>query len=242
MVPSSPMYRIALLLAFSAGTAHAQSEGTRNELIRSGGVTLSEQAPADHASSLAVPIHNEPIEPNSPAKKLIPLARKQHHASTDAAERPKAVSPTQSLATVGGSLAIVLGLFFALAWVTRRGMPARIGKLPGEVIEVLGKAPLSKGQELQMVRVGSKLLLLCVTQHGSETLTEISDPQEVDRLSAVCRRNSPQGVSATFDQMLTSMGREPARGFAEDPRVAEARVANERVAGTRASQGARRHA
>jgi flagellar biogenesis protein FliO len=134
------------------------------------------------------------------------------------------------MVTVGGSLAFVLALFFTLALLTRRGLPRGLAKLPGEVIEVLGKAPFTKGQELQLVRIGTKLLLLCVTPHGCETLTEINDPMEVDRLSSVCRRHHPQGVSAAFDQLLVNVGREPAQGFAGQPRAnAMARGGQRRV-------------
>jgi flagellar biogenesis protein FliO len=266
MVPLAPILRIGLLWGLLLAPLSAQEPLPREELIRSGGVSVGTspvETPLlepplvsvpqrEQASRLQPPVTDPLVQPvawqdtakdttketaesptnSAPAKRPIPLARK--HATATEAERPKAVSPTQSLATVGGSLAVVLALFFGLAWVTRRGMPARIAKLPGEVIEVLGKAPFTKGQELQMVRIGSKLLLLCVTPHSCETLTEINDPDEVDRLSAVCRKNSPTGMSATFDQMLHTMGREPARGFAEDPRITAARE--------KMQSGARRHA
>ena len=239
MVPVEHIYRILFALLLVAGPIAAQGANSESEIVRSGGVSLDavHASPGDKASVLEAPVYRDPfVQPATYAesipvaeptthpetlattKKMLPLARKQA-VQPGTAERPKPASPVQSLTTVGGSLALVLGLFFALAWVTRRGMPPRIAKLPGEVIEVMGKAALSKGQELQLVRIGTKLLLLCVTPHSSETLTEINDPEEVDRLSAVCRRNSPQGVSATFDQMLSSMGREPARGFADDPRT-----------------------
>jgi flagellar biogenesis protein FliO len=132
-------------------------------------------------------------------------------------------NPTDSLITMGGSLCVVLTLFFGLAWLTRRGMPKGMGKLPGEVIEVLGKTPLVKGQELQLIRVGARLVLICVTPTGSETLTEIVDRTEVDRLSAICRTNSPSSMTAAFNQVLTVAGREPASGFAGNSRTSSER-------------------
>jgi flagellar biogenesis protein FliO len=113
----------------------------------------------------------------------------------------------------------VLTLFFGLAWLTRRGQPKNLGKLPGEVIEVHGKAPLIKGQELQLVRVGAKLLLLCVTPTGCETLTEITNHDEVDRLATICRSSGPSSMTAAFNQVLTGIGREPAAGFAGSART-----------------------
>jgi flagellar biogenesis protein FliO len=128
-------------------------------------------------------------------------------------------NPTESLITMGGSLCVVLTLFFGLAWLTRRGLPKGHGKLPGEVIEVLGKTPLVKGQELQLIRVGARLVLICVTPSGSETLTEIVDRTEVDRLSTICRTNSPSSMTAAFNQVLTGVGREPTSGFTGSSRT-----------------------
>jgi flagellar biogenesis protein FliO len=211
------------------------------QLIRSGGVVAPSNdtkptEPEPHSGFLRPPSLRDPLvrtvshesvagietATQIDAKKPLPLAARGSQ-KREGIERPKSNSPWESLATVGGSLAFVLGLFFCLAWLTRRGMPLTVAKLPGEVIEVLGKSPLSKGQEMQLVRIGAKLILLSVTPHGSETLTEIVDAEEVDRLSAVCRRNNPKGVSVAFNQMLANVGREPAQGFATSPRPANAR-------------------
>jgi hypothetical protein len=62
------------------------------------------------------------------------------------------------------------------------------------------------------------LILLCVTQHGCETLTEIENPDHVDELSTICRKNNPRGMTAAFNDMLLNIGREPAHGFADTPR------------------------
>jgi hypothetical protein len=65
-----------------------------------------------------------------------------------------------------------------------------MGSLPSEVFEVLGRAPLANHQQAQLVRCGSKLLLVSVnaTSGGVRTLTEITDPAEVDRLIDLCRQ------------------------------------------------------
>ena len=60
--------------------------------------------------------------------------------------------------------------------------------LPTEVVEVLGRAPLAGRQQMHLLRCGNKLLLVSVTPTGAETLTEVTDPVEVDRLSGLCRQ------------------------------------------------------
>jgi flagellar biogenesis protein FliO len=162
----------------------------------------------------------QPLKKNSPPRKLATRDSSSKKASKSVAMLS---NPTESLITMGWSLCVVLTLFFGLAWLTRRGLPKGMGKLPGEVIEVLGKAPLVKGQELQLIRVGSRLVLICVTPHGAETLTEIVERTEVDRISAICRSNSPASMTAAFNQVLTGVGREPASGFAGNSRTSSER-------------------
>jgi flagellar biogenesis protein FliO len=98
-----------------------------------------------------------------------------------------------SVLTVGGSLAAVLAGFFVIAWAFRRASPRGFGVLPPEAFEVLGRAPLANRQQAQLLRCGNKLLLVAVNPEGAETLTEITDPAEVERLAAVCHRARPSG-------------------------------------------------
>jgi flagellar biogenesis protein FliO len=126
------------------------------------------------------------------------------------------------------SLAIVLGLFFVLAWFLRRHLPKGLTQLPKEVLEPLGRAPLAGKQQMHLVKIGGKLLLVVVTPFGAETLTEITDADEVARLSALCRASGGQGPSAEFRAVLRHFEREPAEpGFLGDatgaPRTTPAR-------------------
>lgn len=118
-------------------------------------------------------------------------------------------------ASIAASLLVVIGLFLAFAWVGKKNMKTGSGKLSKEIIQVLGKSQLSGKQQLELVRVGQKLLLLCVTQHSVETLTEITEPSEVERLLAIVRQDSPGSMTSTFQDVLSQMGHQPARGFLE---------------------------
>ncbi len=110
--------------------------------------------------------------------------------------------------TVAGSLTCVLGLFCALAWLGRRAWPSNsIARLPEGVLEVLGRSLLAGRQPLYLVRLGNKLLLVCVTAAGTQTLAEITEPMEVDRIAGLCRQNQPGNITATFRQVLSQLGR-----------------------------------
>jgi flagellar biogenesis protein FliO len=95
---------------------------------------------------------------------------------------------TQSIATIVGSLAAVLVLFFLVAWILRRASPNAAAALPSEAFEVLGRASLPNRQQIQLLRCGGKMLFVSITAAGMNTLTEITEPREVDRLVNLCRK------------------------------------------------------
>jgi flagellar biogenesis protein FliO len=94
----------------------------------------------------------------------------------------------QPLTTVAGSLALVLAIFFLIVWLLRRASPQGSAALPPEAFEVLGRAALANRQQAQLLRCGNKLLLVSVGTGGTDTLTEITDPAEVDWLTDICRQ------------------------------------------------------
>lgn len=136
---------------------------------------------------------------SSPAQQPLPLARPQNAGAANA-ENPN----LKPLATGAASLGLVLGLFLLVVWSVRRGMPKGAGLLPAEAVEVLGRAPIAGRQQVHLVRCGHKLVLLSATGAGVETLTEISDPAEVQRLQEICRHTTTPAGS--LKQLLGRMG------------------------------------
>jgi flagellar biogenesis protein FliO len=127
---------------------------------------------------------------------------------------PIAFSKLESLSTAGAGLAIVVGLFFICMWLLRRSSGAKhSGALPSEAFAVLGRAPLTPQSFAQLLRIGNKLVLVAVSADGIQPLTEVIDPLEVDRLTAVCSSGKGHGPAAEFQQVLAQLAREPARGF-----------------------------
>ena len=137
---------------------------------------------------------------STPSAEPLPL---KAHSPASRADSGKPPSGLQSVATVGGSLALVLGIFFAIAWAIRRASPGSQGTLPGEAFEVLGRGPLANRQQVHLLRCGNKLLLVSVTPTGAQPLTEISDPAEVERLSGLCRQT--RSPAASFRQVFRQL-------------------------------------
>jgi len=142
----------------------------------------------------------------------------------------------RSLITVGSSLAVVLGLFFLVAWAMRRATPRGSALLPSEVVEVLGRAALATRGQVHVLRFGSKLLLVSISTSGVETLAEITDAEEVDRLAGLCRQAHPQSATAAFRQVFQQFSKQHAgSGFVDDDSRADVRPANTGI--PRAKQG-----
>jgi flagellar biogenesis protein FliO len=149
--------------------------------------------------------------PSAPATKGTPLpppSRRvdpaQSQASgTSPASRPGALP---SLFTLVGSLGVVIALFLAAAWALRRTTGAHVATLPKDVVEVLGRVPLGGRQQVHLLRVGRKLILVAVSQAGMETLTEITDAMEVDRLAGLCQQTRPDSATTVFRNVLAQVG------------------------------------
>ena len=126
--------------------------------------------------------------------------------------------PTSSLYTVACALTIVIGAFLICAWLLRRGTTSSATVLPTDVVSVLGRVPLAARQFAELLRVGNKLVLVSLTPGGVETLTEVTDPAEVDRLVGLCQQSNPHSTTQAFEQIFQQIAHErPSGFFGNDP-------------------------
>jgi len=139
---------------------------------------MDELRPAKAPHDATVKATAKPLPPR-------PAAQRSRDGGSATADQPfKFSSP--SAATLAGSTCVVLSLFFVAAWLMKRTAPKSMQALPTAAVEILGRAPLVRGQHLQLVRCGRRLLLLSVSATASQTLVEIGDPQEAELLLAAC--------------------------------------------------------
>jgi len=118
---------------------------------------------------------------------------------------PTASSPrsaTQAMTTILSALSIVLGAFFLVVWLTRSASKRRWSPLPSEAVQLLGRTPLAGRQWMQLIRVGNKLVMVSVNGNQVDTITEITDPEEVEHLVSLCHKNQPNQFRQTFQQVL----------------------------------------
>ncbi len=89
--------------------------------------------------------------------------------------------------TTTGSLIFVVGVIVLAGFIYSRNTSKLAGMLPDNVLQVLGKRYLDSRTSLQLIRCGSKILVVSNSaQHGLTTLTEITDPQEVEQITGQC--------------------------------------------------------
>lgn len=126
-------------------------------------------------------------------------------------DRGSATGGLRAVSTTFTGLAIVLGLFLSVVWWLRRKLPAGPKQLPREVLEVLGKTTLGPRQELQLIRLGGKLVLLGASGTQTQSLAEITDSDEVERITTTCRQQPGVSVTASFREALTRLDASGAR-------------------------------
>lgn len=143
--------------------------------------------------------------PANAAVEHIPLAPPSARFTGE--EKGQATSSAQMLVSVGSSLILVVGLFLGVAWCYRKTLSSVAhGGLPKQVVNVLGRTPISARQQMVLVRFGSKLLLVSVIQGEARTLSEITDPLEVDQLAGLCASSQPDSISSSFRNILSQGG------------------------------------
>lgn len=146
---------------------------------------------------------NDPFDEAQTAEAFSPPTRfRSRDGEAESSGGGRQVFP---LATVGGSLAIVLALFGGLALLAKRSGATGAGQLPKESFQILGRTALGPRQTAMLVRCGRRVMLLSLGGSQVTTLTEFDDPDEVNALLAQC---DPMGKQF-FQQTLHSMGKEP---------------------------------
>lgn len=206
-----PLVEPKPLSAPSANPASETTSATQHVSTPAEPLPLPEEATQQEPIQASKPTSAKPSDESD--RRLFAPSKKTTRTADDASGL--AVNPFQSLAewrpssktltATGGGLAIAVGLLLATTWLIRSCAPKSSRPLPKDVVEVLGRLPLGGKQMTQLIRVGSKLVLVAVTPDGAETLTEVTDPDEVARLIAACDSKSGRGESADFDRLLHEM-------------------------------------
>ncbi|MEC8338696.1 MAG: flagellar biosynthetic protein FliO [Planctomycetota bacterium] len=126
-------------------------------------------------------------------------------------EDPIAIEPYSPLQTLG-SLFFVLTLFGCVAYWLRRGSRGSNPLLSEDAWEILGRGNLGAKHDVQLVRLGSRILLIGHSPNTIQTLVEITDPREVQSMLQRCRPEQPHARVSLSRKIFAALS-----GKTDDP-------------------------
>lgn len=118
-------------------------------------------------------------------------------ATTSPASKFSIPNFSQSATRMVGALAVVLGAFMVLLWVTKKIQGPSKAMMSKQTLELLGQKQISKIHSLHLIRLGQRVLLISASDSGLTCLSEINDPMEVAQL---LETNSQAGESSELPQ------------------------------------------
>lgn len=153
---------------------------------------------------------------DDPASRAVPK-RKDDDESRLVGGRPDNDKSDGWLRTLG-ALAVVAVLIFAARWLLRRWGAAGPAGLAGPM-EVLARASVAPRQQLLLVRLGKRLVLIGAGGGAMSTLAEVTDPAEVNELMQAVK----SAKDGTFAGLLTRYagGRPSAKDAPGDKHAAD---------------------
>jgi flagellar biogenesis protein FliO len=159
------------------------------------------------------PFDDEPLKSGSAPVRL---------ATGEAAAVPASANVLDA-GRVGLALVVVLVAIFLLRWLARQFV--RVGVQESKPIKVLSRSVLSPKQQLLLLQVGKRLVVVGDSGGSMNPLCEISDPDEVATLIGQAREDRP--ITKSFGKFF-GRAKEP---FGEpDPPNTEEDAANPEIA------------
>lgn len=214
---------IAIAAVSTAGTAAAQTADQAS--VYQSTYQIADRTLAPAASQ--APTHNlTPTQSNFPA--LTPSDDPGQGRADEAKTKDSGFAGPA--VTVSSSLAVVLGLFAGLVWLTRKfnKQTTAGGQLSSDVFEHLGSVPIDPRTRICLMRCGTRVLVIAQSASGMQPLSEITEPEEVRHLVALCKGSS----SEEFAQTLQAIQNEKTKpGFLGDQPASTEAAASKRTLG-----------
>jgi flagellar biogenesis protein FliO len=181
---------------------------------------------SEDESALPVPVAPAPETEN----KQLGLPRA---ARTGTDETPDSVTTvlqkfdprSNEVTKVLGALAVVIGLLLLIRTVLRRaGGVMTSGGRPSGILEILARYPVGRGQQLILLKLARRIVLLHQSGTAMTPLSEMTDPDEVAAFLARMEAGANHREAGRFHKMFTEFMSEHEAGEAprrEVPRRSE---------------------
>ncbi len=184
---------------------------------------LSEQAP-ETAVNQAPPGDeslSEARRASTPSQEALPLGpatRRTQSPSDDASQARSggALDGGAGVARTVLALGAVIGLILVLRFGVKRvagsagGLLSQLGpggRAPSGLVTILGRYPVGRGQTLVLLKLDSRVLLMCQTAEGFRTLSEVTAPEEVASILVKTRDEDGESLASRFRGMLSAVER-----------------------------------
>lgn len=110
--------------------------------------------------------------------------------------------PTSGTTQIVLALAAVVALIFGLRWVARRMFALPTAGGAGGAIQILARTGISPRQQVMLIQVGRRLVLVANCGAQMNSLCEITDAEEVAELAAQVRQGKPDVIARTFGSIF----------------------------------------
>jgi flagellar biogenesis protein FliO len=126
-------------------------------------------------------------------------------ATAKNATRPPADTGGFGAARVAMALGAVIALILLMRWVARRFFGAAGPGRSTRAVQVLSRSPVTPRQQLVVLRVGRRLLVVADGGAQMSTLTEITDPDEVASLIGQLQDDHTDRAGKSFGSLFGKM-------------------------------------
>ena len=131
-------------------------------------------------------------------------SQKKKNKETQTIEKKKEASPKESALTnsilpmiIMG--VIVLGIFLWISLsIIKKILPGGKQLFSSPGIEILGKTHFDSQKYLAIVRVGTRILVVGVSQNGFDQISEITDPEEVTEILSTAKPKTSTGQNLFY--------------------------------------------
>ncbi|MEE2842954.1 MAG: flagellar biosynthetic protein FliO [Planctomycetota bacterium] len=169
-------------------------------LLSSSSICIAQVEPQQTAAEISV-LEPQPLQSlqSFPRLPLQPRVTEptSSSATTSAISKFSIPNFSQSATRMVAALAVVLGAFMVLLWVTKKIQGPSKSIMSKQTLEVLGQKQINKIHSLHLIRLGQRILLISASDSSVTCLSEINDPVEVAQL---LNTNSQTGDSSELPQ------------------------------------------
>src|SRR5687767_12035066 len=131
-------------------------------------------------------------------KPVAPPPSKTSGPSTGSSSSSSSSSSSFELRRVALSLGAVVGLIFLLYWLAKRLFPTVAAARSSQAVRVLSRSVLSPKQQVLLLQVGRRVIVVGDTGAQMNPLAEITDPDEVASLVGQVEAEKRPSVTAAF--------------------------------------------